>query len=478
MLHPMNVATIYTAACSRLPWTAEQLRPYVVHSYQDTSKPDTWFFDTFLLLDFKVRRGSSDAIVETSDEVVPENVGTPSNVGKKSDWQNLINSYFSPINGNTDSVLKRLDDCIAAAKLELGEPSFKHRVFLAVPEPISCFIVNGERKYVFNSSSQYHYNWDDCGSETVIFHRTLQGTSLSNDTCTECDDALVWFVNECIDAWDAANFQNLELAGFHWIGEGNPWLYIAIETMKNLGEHIRGLNRGLSLSVSFYYGTYKPTGVWNSNGGSNPYRHQCRGTFDYVFGQPNYSIGGGSGVHTGLDLYDLVSQAQQYANGELDATIKTREGIVVEMNNDCIAAEYNGSLLPTPHCRASFYLHALAGKSEMNLLYYTANGLLANAYDAATNASHGNLVFGPQDYKLFDHLAEFVRNRRREEAYKRADVNQNGNVDIADAQIVMNVMSGSDTDPVHVSRADINRDGVVDIKDFNALNRVMLGDID
>ena len=155
----MNVATIYTAACSRLPWTAEQLRPYVVHSYQDTSKPDTWFFDTFPLLDFKVRRGSSDAIVETSADVTPDIGETPGNVGKKSDWQNLINSYFSPINGNTDSVLKRLDDCIAAAKLELGEPSFKHRVFLAVPEPISCFFVNGVRHYVYGTNGENAYTW-------------------------------------------------------------------------------------------------------------------------------------------------------------------------------------------------------------------------------------------------------------------------------------------------------------------------------
>ena len=53
----MNIAAIYTAANSRLPWTTEQLMPYVVHSYQDQSKPHTWLFDTFLLLDFKVNNG-------------------------------------------------------------------------------------------------------------------------------------------------------------------------------------------------------------------------------------------------------------------------------------------------------------------------------------------------------------------------------------------------------------------------------------
>lgn len=77
MLHPMNVAAIYTAAKGRLPWTTEQLRPYVVHSFQDTTKPDSWFFDTFQLLDpDHIARAdvNRDGIVDISDSNIVQSV--------------------------------------------------------------------------------------------------------------------------------------------------------------------------------------------------------------------------------------------------------------------------------------------------------------------------------------------------------------------------------------------------------------------
>lgn len=478
MLHPMNVATIYTAACSRLPWTAEQLRPYVVHSYQDTSKPDTWFFDTFLLLDFKVRRGSSDAEVQSGAFL--------SKVGLKEDWQNLINSYFSPINGNTNSVLKRLDDCIAAAKLELGEPSFKHRVFLSIPEPVTYIKytdVHGaiHGKHILSVNDPHAYLWGTLPAQNstddinVIFSRKPQNNSYNfEEGEPSCVLALKWFVDTCVTAWNQAHLQNLELAGFHYIGEGNPGLYVAFDTLKDLRSYISTEYPGLSLSISFYYGTYKPDGVWNSNGQWETYRSKCHNTYDFVFGQPNYSLGGGHDSRTALDMYNLINQAQQYVNGESNTTIKTREGIVVEMDNSCVHDLYSGTLLPTPHCRTSFYLHVLAGKNELNLLYYMGESLLANAYDAPTNASHGNLPFSAADYRLFDHLAAFVTNRRRAEALARVNVDQNEILDIQDLNVILNVMQGTDTDPNHVARADVNRDGVVDINDYNIVQNAML----
>lgn len=489
MLHPMNIAAIYTAANARLPWTTEQLRPYVVHSYQDTTKPDTWFFDTFLLLDFKVQRGDSNAILTTSKDATSDvkdnngNVTLEGNVGKMADWQHLIDSFFTPIKGNTESLLERLDACIAAAKLELGNPSFKHRVFLSIPEPISCFFVNKIRHYVYGSNGENAYTWGELTIEgintPIIFHRFQENGDLDHVTsCDDCDIALKWFVEECLTAWNNLHLQNLELAGFHWIGEERPGYDVARNTLKTIGNYIRGKqNLGLSLSISFYYGVYKPNGIWNSNGQWQCYREKCADTYDYVFGQPNYSLGGGHEARTALEMYDVINQAQQYVNGVSGTNIKTKEGIVVEMCDDNLIAADNGSLIPSSHCRASFYLHALAGKNEMNLLYYTSSGLLAKAYDAATNANFGNLVFSTVDYIFFDHLADFVTNRRRTEALARVNIDQNNIVDIFDLNIVQNVMLGTDTDPDHVARADVNRDGVVDISDYNIVQSAMLGNL-
>lgn len=114
----------------------------------------------------------------------------------------------------------------------------------------------------------------------------------------------------------------------------------------------------------------------------------------------------------------------------------------------------------------------------MNLLFYTANGNLAYAYDPATPMVVNSqvVVFQSEDYALYDLMAQFVRSRRQAYVHSRADINQDGVVDIADAQIVLNVMLGLDTE--HATSADINGDGIVDINDFNIVQKVMLGDID
>lgn len=478
----MNIAAIYTAARGRLPWTTEQLMPYVVHTYQDTTKPKSWFFDTFLLLDLKVKRGSTNAYLVTSvnattDSIDNEGHQISGSVGKKDDWEQLIDSYFSPINGNNDSILKRLDDCIAAAKLELGNHSFKHRVFLAVPEPITYvkYYVDGaiEHKHICNPYDPQAYTWGyfpDSNEELqeISFSRKLNADGSRDFVNGEpaCDMAINWFIDECVERWGQASLPNLELAGFYWVGENRPGLYVAYKTFLNFINRVHGYN--LLACISLYSTPY--VGAWNSNSPYTPYRdqmHNVGADFDHLFAQPNYSLGAGHESHTYQDLLNVVSIAN---NNSVN--------IVIEMDENCLTVNNTGNLFLCRHCRVMQYLEVLQTITDMDLFYYLSGGLLAYAYDTTTNTdpNTGNTInqFVGNDYHLFDCLAEFVTNRRREEAISRVDVNQDGIVDVADFQIVQNVMMGTDTDPDHVARADVNKDGVIDISDCNIVQSVVL----
>ena len=54
------------------------------------------------------------------------------------------------------------------------------------------------------------------------------------------------------------------------------------------------------------------------------------------------------------------------------------------------------------------------------------------------------------------------------------DINQDGQVDVLDVQLIVNVFLASQTDPEIVGRADVNRDGVVNVLDVQAVVNVYL----
>jgi parallel beta-helix repeat protein len=55
-----------------------------------------------------------------------------------------------------------------------------------------------------------------------------------------------------------------------------------------------------------------------------------------------------------------------------------------------------------------------------------------------------------------------------------ADINQDGRVDVLDTQLCVNVVLGTETDPVIVARADVNTDGEVNVLDVQEIVNVML----
>lgn len=471
----MNVAAIYTAAKGRLPWTKAQLRPYVVHDYVDEQRPSSWMFDTFLLLDFKVKDGNINYAVETS-------FLSQSPVAKKSHWIKLMDSYFGA-EGQTpeNSVLSHLDEVIGEVKLEIGNPSFKHKVILCVPEPISCYVNpenTGGRIPIYSINDipaelRQNYIWNDVreeGEADIVFFRKQKpsGGLDAKHECSTCSDAVKWFVSECVRRWVAAGYEHLDLEGFYWIGEGSPGWYVAFDTFLELRDYIHeNLFQEYGLNLSFCFAPYSSyyKGVWTDNGQWTPYRQQCP-AFDYVYAQPGYSAAHGADATTEYTTRMLYT---------VNLAASLGDGIVFETDEHCLYA------CETDHdryIRVGRYLDALDNRYLMSLLYYMGYGVLAYAYDSQTQNMIGSytFIFTGEDYALYDRLAEFILRRRDQlNLYNSADVNEDGVVDLEDLNIVLNEMMGYDTG--YGDRADVNDDGAVDISDVNVVQNVINGNL-
>ncbi|MBQ9822626.1 MAG: DUF4855 domain-containing protein [Muribaculaceae bacterium] len=466
-----NVAALYTAASGRLAWTKAQLRPYVVHDYDDEQTPSSWMFDTFLLLDFKVRDGNVNYSVETS-------FLSQCTVAKKSHWIKLMDSYFGDENA-TDSILSRLDEVVGEVKQELGNPGFKHKVILCVPEPISCYVNpsnSGGRIPIYSINDipqelQSAYVWNDireANEEDITFFRIEKpngGTDAKHEH-SACSASVKWFVHECVTRWLAAGFENLDLVGFYWIGEGSPGWYVAFDTFLELSSYIHEdllQEFGLDLFLCFApYSSYY-WGVWTDNGQWTPYRQQCP-AFDLVFAQPGYSASHGADATTEYTTRLLYT---------VNLAASLGDGVVFETDEHCL---YGCEADHDRYLRVGRYLDVLNNRYSMSLFYYMGNGLLAYAYDAQTPKVIGqySFSFSDEDYEFLDRLAGFISRRRHQiELYNNADVNEDGDVDVVDLNIVLNEMLGYNTG--YSDRADVNQDGSVDISDYNAAQNVMLG---
>ena len=62
-----------------------------------------------------------------------------------------------------------------------------------------------------------------------------------------------------------------------------------------------------------------------------------------------------------------------------------------------------------------------------------------------------------------------------EPEYKQGDVNGDGNVDVDDVNILINVILGRDDADKYGTRADVNGDSGVDVSDVNTLINLVLG---
>ena len=220
----LDMVLIYQGGIQRMDWTPGEMRPYVVHTNQSNEKD--WFFDGFLFLEFQDGAGYNYSPGYSGNKEA-----------RKKEWEWLSNRLFED-----GKAINALNSCIAEAKKELGEPSFRHKVVVGLPEPF--------------------LNQKDWG---VLNDKKLD-FSKREDRISACK----WYIDLVCEKFNESNLEHLELDGFYWVSEQmNTNDFITVE----VGDYIR------SKEQKFYWIPY-----YMSNG----YSQWKDYGFDIAYLQPNY----------------------------------------------------------------------------------------------------------------------------------------------------------------------------------------------
>src|SRR5690554_380800 len=220
----LDLVLIYQGGLQRMDWTPGEMMPYVVHTNQSNEKE--WFFDGFLFLEFQDGAGYNF------------NPGYSGNKeARKQEWEWLSDRLFEDGKG-----MKALNQCVAEAKEELGEPSFRHKVVVGLPEPF--------------------VDQKDWGK--------INGRELDFAKREDRIDACLWYIDLIREKFQESDLEHLDLEGFYWVSEQMSTNdFITAE----IGNQIR------SKGQRFYWIPY-----YMSNGFS---QWQDYG-FDMAYLQPNY----------------------------------------------------------------------------------------------------------------------------------------------------------------------------------------------
>lgn len=242
-------------------WTKELVDSYV--TYTDKAGKEHWLFDGFLFLE----------IFDSVNEKIFA-TGYKGNPAVKSDWQALLDYYFK------DGIaISAVEKSVNDAKLRLGEPNFKHKIVISIPEPIATVS-----------------SWGRIDDEIIDFTRSDEQRM----------KAVKWYIDYARKKFDEAKLQNVELAGFYWVAE------TATHTRTILNEVAKYLN---DMNYSFNWIPY-----WNADG----YKNWKDVAFNYAYLQPNYFFNDKI-EYSRLD--DACKLAIEY---NMDMEVEFDEGVLVD----------------------------------------------------------------------------------------------------------------------------------------------------
>ena len=179
-----DMILIYYGNKNRPKWGKTELVDLVMHKFEDGHKE--WLYPSFLFLEFK-----NDEGYKFGDNQPGEN-----GAANQKHWEWLLNRYFSTAyNGGDFEGLKALDQCIEDCKRILGNPNFRHKVYLSVPSPCTDF------------------------SEWGAIKRNGKSIKLDFRNRNHRLEAVKWFIDELIHRFETQHYKNITLEGVYWIEE-------------------------------------------------------------------------------------------------------------------------------------------------------------------------------------------------------------------------------------------------------------------
>lgn len=170
-----DLVLIYQGGTARLPYTVDQIRPYVYKENQQGNID--WLFDGFLFLESRSFDGYAFEQYGYRHEAFR---------ARKKEWEWLLGRVFEP--GKAISALNSVLDSLS----KKGKtPLRKRKVIVSLPEPL-----DGQK------------DWGDLYGKKLDF-------SIDSDKIL----AVQWYVDQLIQRFQDGSFDHLELAGFYWIRE-------------------------------------------------------------------------------------------------------------------------------------------------------------------------------------------------------------------------------------------------------------------
>lgn len=223
-----DMALIYMGDPTTRPvWNKTAFKPHVVHSYAD-GRDRTWFFDSFLFLEFSYKGRRIDNSAGTG--------------ATQTDWEDLFKFQMGLTNSNEGML--QLDDYIETLKQSLGEPAFgKHKIVMQLP-----------------TAHSDQTNWGTVSGQPMNFTKEADRVT-----------AMKWGVDKIVELWNSCKFKNLELVG----------VYCVDENMNSVGSLFKAVSpyihqKGLKLYWIPYYTNNPTKNTWADNG------------VDVAYQQPNY----------------------------------------------------------------------------------------------------------------------------------------------------------------------------------------------
>ncbi|MDR1154650.1 MAG: DUF4855 domain-containing protein [Bacteroidales bacterium] len=270
----LDMALIYQGGVQRVDWTPGEMRPYVIHTDQSNRKD--WFFDGFLFLEFQDGKGFNF------------NPGYSGNrQARKQEWEWLADRNFE--NGKA---IKALNTCIADAKKELGEPSFKHQVVIGLPEPFL------DQK-----------DWGEINGAKMDFSKQEDRIAASK-----------WYIDLLNKKFEESNLNHLELAGFYWVSEQ------------------MSTNRFITADIGDYIRTKGQKFYWIPYYMSTGYSQWKDYGFDIAYLQPNYFFDkkiGDDRVQNACELaftHNMGMEMEFDARALADNTANHRDRLITYIN--------------------------------------------------------------------------------------------------------------------------------------------------
>lgn len=229
-------------------WDKDRFDAYV--TYTDTAQVEHWLFDSFLALEF----ADLDKSTGVKYSLMAGQVDGPS--GGRKNWENMIDYWFAEDNG-----FAALDESIGQACRRLGDPGFRHKVVMFIPDPIPGI------------------NAKDHDSEHVYWGE-LDGRQLDFSVDADRSLAYRWYVDEVRRRFNAAKYKHIDLAGFYVMSEcitikSEPWTDHAKihDLVPPLSKYLHSVNEYL------YWIPFSQGAGW---------RRGRELGFDYVWMQPNH----------------------------------------------------------------------------------------------------------------------------------------------------------------------------------------------